>query len=596
MKKGSTIVQILKNFISFYPKEFAFLFLLLILEGLASALSLLAVLPLADFIIDPSMRHFSRLTLKLVDVLLYFNLKPSFWVFGFIFVGLNLLKGLMAVAVKYGIIRIKQNVVHGLFDDALISFFSARWEFFSGSDQGLIINSLTKELSTIGDTMGHLATLFAQVIQLLIYLVVPLSLNPQMTLISLGLSIIFGLPFVFMYKYSKKIAVNNVATANTMTGVLNETIQAAKIILGFGNQDNSRKRYLTAFKNHNYYSLRILVLSTAMPQLFAPLGMLAAVFAMGISLNHGALVSELATVMWSLLAAMPIMSALIQGNVSIRYFLPSYEQFIDLKNRAIENAEIRGDLCFNQLKKEIKLENCSFKYPGRDSTINNCNIIIEKGKMTALVGESGSGKSTITDLILGLQIPFSGKVLIDNIPLSDYNQNSFRNKIGYVPQDPILFNTTILENLIWSNANATEKDCWEALKLANAFNFVNELPEGINTTVGDRGVRLSGGQRQRIALARALVRKPELLILDEATSALDTESEKLIQESINSISDHTSILIIAHRLSTISNSDFVYVLEKGFVVESGNYNLLALKENGKLKSMLSLENSKMHSN
>lgn len=596
MKKESTIVQILKNFLKNYPKEFAFLFLLLILEGLVSALSLLAVMPLADFIIDPTMQHFSKLTQKLVVALQSLNIKPSFWIFGFIFVGLNLLKGLMAVAVKYGIIRIKQNVVHGLFDDALTSFFSARWQFFSGSDQGLIINSLTKELSTIGDTMGHLATLFAQVVQLLIYLIVPLSLNPTMTLISLGLSIIFGMPFILMYKYSRKIAVNNVATANIMTGVLNETIQAAKIILGFGNQDNSRKRYLTAFKNHNYYSLRILVLSTAMPQLFAPLGMLAAVFAMGVSLTQGALVSELATVMWSLLAAMPIMSALIQGNVSIRYFLPSYEQFIELKNRAIENAEIRGKIEFEELRTNIKLENCSFSYPDRDKTINNCNIIIEKGKMTALVGESGSGKSTITDLILGLQIPSSGKILIDNISLSEFNQNSFRNKIGYVPQDPILFHTSILENLKWSNSEASENDCWNALKLSNAFNFVKELPEGINTIVGDRGVRLSGGQRQRIALARALVRNPDLLILDEATSALDSESEKLIQESINTISKNTTILIIAHRLFTISKSDFVYVLEKGQIVESGSYNVLSLKENGKLNKMLKLENSKIHKN
>jgi ATP-binding cassette subfamily B protein len=156
--------------------------------------------------------------------------------------------------------------------------------------------------------------------------------------------------------------------------------------------------------------------------------------------------------------------------------------------------------------------------------------------------------------------------------------------------------TKILENLKWSNSEASENDCWNALKLSNAFNFVKELPEGINTIVGDRGVRLSGGQRQRIALARALVRNPDLLILDEATSALDSESEKLIQDSINTISKNTTILIIAHRLFTISKSDFVYVLEKGQIVESGSYNVLSLKENGKLNKMLKLENSKIHKN
>ena len=152
--------------------------------------------------------------------------------------------------------------------------------------------------------------------------------------------------------------------------------------------------------------------------------------------------------------------------------------------------------------------------------------------MTALVGESGSGKSTITDLILGLQIPSSGQVLIDNIPLSEYQQNSFRERIGYVPQEPILFHMSIRENLLWANEIANEDELWTALKMSNAENFVKQLPQGIDTVVGDRGGRLSGGQRQRIALARALVRKPELIILDEATSNLDVLTEEKIVNTV----------------------------------------------------------------
>ena len=173
--------------------------------------------------------------------------------------------------------------------------------------------------------------------------------------------------------------------------------------------------------------------------------------------------------------------------------------------------------------------------------------------------------------MLGLQTPNECSVFIDGISLKDYKQQSFRKSVGYVPQDPILFHSSIRENLLWSSGSSSEEELWDALDVSNASLFVKQLPQGIDTIVGDRGTRLSGGQRQRIALARALLRKPELLILDEATSALDNESERLIKESINGLSKDTTILIVAHRLSTIKNADQVYVIQNGRIVENGSY-------------------------
>ncbi len=551
-----------------------------------AAMSVLAIVPMADFLLDPSLGKPSRITQVVLRFFSGISMSPSFWFFGFFFVGFNLLKGTLEVAIRYAILRIKYAVVRGLFGDALHTFFKARWEFFSGSEQGRLLNTLNKELNTIGDTLGQLATLFAQVIQIGIYLAVPLWLNAPMTLTALGLTVLFGVPFMLLHRISYRLGKRNTETANVLMGVLSEVLGAARLILGFGRQAQSRERYLMAFDRHVHVTLRSHTLATVVPSFFKPLAMLSVVIAMGFTIQQQARISELAAVMWSLLAAMPILSDLLQGNIQISNFLPSYEQLISLREKAAKVEEIEGRRIFTQMERGVELKDLDFTYPGRIQTLKGLNIHIPKGQMTALVGESGSGKSTVTDLVLGLQIPERGQVLIDGVSLGDWKQNSFRERIGYVPQDPLLFNGSIRDNLLWSFEQAKEDDLWGALRLANAEDFVKELPQGIGTLVGDRGVRLSGGQRQRIALARALLRKPDLLILDEATSSLDSESELLIQQSMEQVAQDTTILVVAHRLSTIAKADQVYVMRHGRVVEEGSFKALSIKPDSILKGMI----------
>ena len=407
-----------------------------------------------------------------------------------------------------------------------------------------------------------------------------------MTLTALGLALLFGLPLMLLHGISYRLGRRNTETANTALGILSEILGAARLILGFGRQSQASGRFLDAFNQHTRATLRSQVLGSAVPRFFQPMGMLAIVIALGFAVQQRANVSELAAVMWSLIAAMPILSALLQGNLSISNFLPSYEQLVLLRKSAAALEEVLGDRPFLRIEKGIEFRELSFTYPSRTQTLVDVSLFIRKGQMTALVGESGSGKSTVTDLILGLQIPEKGEVLLDGVPLSEWQQNSFRERVGYVPQDPQLFHCSIRDNLLWSFDGASESDLWAALKLANAAAFVQDLPQGIDTIVGDRGIRLSGGQRQRIALARALLRKPELLILDEATSALDSESERLIQQSIEQIAHDTTILVVAHRLSTVEKANQVYVLRQGQVVEEGSFSILSVKSGGILNSML----------
>lgn len=583
------LVNIFKGFLSRYPKQFLLLFLLLVVEGLMAGVTVVSLVPLADYMVDPTLVDPSRITVATIKALLTVGLAPSFAAFGTLFVVANLLKGVFDVCIRYTVLRIKYKVVRGLFGDALQSFFQARWEFFSGTEHGKLLGTLNKELNTIGDALGQIATQFAQLIQLVIYLVVPFALNFVMTGTAIGLAFIFALPFFMLHKVGYRLGQRNVETANKALGVLAEILQAARLILSFGRQKQAREHYLKAWDEHTEATLRSQTLASAIPQVYKPFAMLAVVLAMGVSLHQNANVSELAAVMWSLLASLPIISNLVQGNVSISNFLPSYEQLVSLSKEAARHKEVAGFNIFERLKSSISLNNVYFEYPGRKNTIVDVSLKLLKGNMTALVGESGSGKSTVVDLVLGLQHPSVGQVDIDGIAMEQWQQNSFRQLVGYVPQDPLLFHASIRENLIWAREDASEDDLWEALALASADKFVKALPKSLDTIVGERGMRLSGGQRQRIALARALLRKPELLILDEATSALDSESELLIQQAIDGLAHRTTMLVIAHRLSTIAKADRVYVMHQGSVVEEGSFASLSMREGGVLHNMLALQ-------
>jgi ATP-binding cassette subfamily B protein len=372
-------------------------------------------------------------------------------------------------------------------------------------------------------------------------------------------------------------------------GVLAESLSTARLILGFARQHKAIEGYYGAWDRHVVVAIRSEALSLSIHCLFLPFAIAATMIGIGISIGKSDNLAEMAAVLWSLLRAAPIMSELLKTNISLSNFLPSYEQLAKLRMQAEAVKEIQGEKEFQTLEHGISLREVDFAYPGLSETLQKVSLEVQKNQMTALVGASGSGKSTISDLLLGLQVPDQGEVLLDGIPLHDWRQNSFREKIGYIPQDPQLFHCSIRDNLLWSFDRASESEIWEACHLANAEEFVRKLPQGLDTVVGDRGVRLSGGQRQRIALARALLRRPELLILDEATSALDSESEKLIQSAIENLAAESTLLVIAHRLSTVINADQIFVIHEGHVAESGSYADLSTKPGGVFSRMLKLQ-------
>lgn len=225
----------------------------------------------------------------------------------------------------------------------------------------------------------------------------------------------------------------------------------------------------------------------------------------------------------------------------------------------------------NIFTNSITFDDMSFKYPTSDIVLRDINLTIKKGEAVAFVGPSGGGKSTLMDLLLRFYDPISGAIRIDNIDMRDYKMDDVRNLIGMVTQEVILFDDTVAHNISYGRLDASREDIFQAAKAANAHEFILELEEGYETIIGERGVKLSGGQKQRIAIARAILKNPQILIFDEATSSLDGESEYQVQEAIYRLMKDRTTLIIAHRLSTIRNCSKIVVIDKGIIAEQGSH-------------------------
>lgn len=263
------------------------------------------------------------------------------------------------------------------------------------------------------------------------------------------------------------------------------------------------------------------------------------------------------------------------------------ERVLDIleTENAIQDAE--DAIIKNEFSTALTLKNVSFRYE-KDYVLKNFNLTLKKGETIALVGQSGSGKSTIANLVTRFYDLVEGKIEIDGINIKTITQKSLRELMGLVTQDSILFNDTIKENLKIGKPDATDEELLEALRIANALEFVNSLPKGIDTNIGDSGGKLSGGQKQRISIARAVLKNPPLMILDEATSALDTESEQLVQKALENMMQNRTSIVIAHRLSTIKNADKILVLHQGEVVEQGKHDQL-MASDGVYKKLVSMQ-------
>jgi len=464
-------------------------------------------------------------------------------------------------------------------------------------------NNKTAELSSIliRDIAG-MRVAFSQSLQKIIiepisvisFLFLLFIINFKFTILVI---IIIPLSGFFSYKVGQSIRRKSKRSSVQSAGILNiikETLSNIKIVKIFNLENEENEKFVK--ENNKYFNLifKQSRLSNLLTPINETIGLIVGVLLIwfgGISvLQQGAMSSEDFIKFILLLFAMlqPIRK-LANVNVLFQNGIAAAERVFSVFDNHDKIPESKNAFKINSFKNSINFKDVDFKYEGQDSLIlDNINLEICKGQTVAIVGKSGAGKTTLTDLLPRFYDPISGNIFVDKINLKDLNLKNLRDLYGIVTQNVILFNDTIKNNIIHGNKNASENDINKAVKSANIQDLVDKLDNGLNTYIGENGVKLSGGEKQRLSIARALIKNPDILILDEATASLDSESEKKVHSAIDNIIKNRTVIIIAHRLSTIINADKILVMNDGKIVESGSHNEL-LKNNGYYKKLYDIQ-------
>jgi len=458
--------------------------------------------------------------------------------------------------------------------------------FFSKTRSGELINTITTEIERIKQAFGGFAFLLTSSLTVVVYFLSMFLLSWQLTVISVLLFTLLAVGLSTLNARIREASFGVTRASGEFTSTAMEFISGIRTVQAFATQDFERKRFYRASSNIvSAFSKAIRAWALVKPladglATTVLISMIIVAFAVFVA-NGTLQVASLLTFFFVLFRLIPNLQNVNNVLAQLSTLYGSADNIKELLRTDNKQYFQDGEIKFLGLKRAIDFVSVDFGYDASNLVLHDITLTIEQGKMTALVGGSGAGKTTLADLIPRFYDPTQGKVLIDGVDLREFEINSLRRNMAVVSQDTFIFNTTVQNNIAYGTEGTTEEAILEAARLANALEFIQEMPEGFDTQLGDRGVRLSGGQRQRIAIARALLRNPDILILDEATSALDSVSERLIQESLEKLAVGRTVIAIAHRLSTIASADKVVVLEQGRIVEQGKYQEL-LEQRGKL--------------
>lgn len=467
--------------------------------------------------------------------------------------------------------------------------------FFDQNRVGELTSRSTADVQQLQDVLSiTLAELIRQIIILVVGFIYLAWMAPQLLLVMVSTFPVVIIIAMGFGRYIRKLSRKRQDKLAETSTILEETLQAISVVKAFTNEWFERKRYGKSVDDVVAISLSF----ARVRGLFIVFIITALFGAMFFVLWWGATMVEEGTMKSGELVTFITLTAIIGAAVaSLGDFYTQLLRAVGASERIMELLESDSEVGLDEslpalkIKGNIAFNEVEFNYPSRPdlAILKNVNLEIKSGQKIALVGASGGGKSTIVKLLLRFYKLKNGNITIDGEEITDYNLLQLRQNIGIVPQDVILFGGSIRENIAYGKQTATEAEIISAARQANAWEFIDSFPEGLDTIVGERGVQLSGGQRQRVAIARAILKNPSILLLDEATSALDAESERVVQDALNKLMEGRTSIIIAHRLATVRDVDCIYVLEGGKIVEQGNHEELVANDKGVYTQLAKLQ-------
>ena len=580
-KKGSSLGTIW-FFLNRYKLYFLFLIGLALLTGIIESLNVALIYPIISEGMD--LNFTNNAFLNFINPLINrIPVEDGMIRYCIAFIILAIMVFITKLIYYYLSVKFLAIVVVQAKQDVFNKCMGADYQFYVDNKQGELLYKISDAPNAIAKALQVMSSVFVELFLIVSVFTVLLSLSWKLVVVVIICGIIYYyivkyLSLVVSYKTGKKL----LRWGKEERVIVSEYTSGFKQIKVFETLSYWRKLFDRAI-NKYWIAHRKNFFWSRFPEVmiwfivYSLIGVAVIVIKLQYPGNFKTLLPLLGTFAFGVFMILPKISRLGNFRMVFMNMLPNIETVEKLLKDKDYNQIENGEINFRELKKSIEIKNVTFAHKERDILLKDFTLKIEKGKTTALVGASGSGKTTIVNLILRLYDIDEGGVFIDDVNIKEFNIFTFLKKIGYVSQETFIFNGSIKDNITFGN-EYTDEEVIAAAKMANADEFICKMPDKYDTIVGDRGMKLSGGEKQRIAIARAIIRKPEILILDEATSSLDNISEEIVQKAINKVSKKCTTFIIAHRLSTIIDADMINVLSNGKIVERGSHTELLKKK------------------
>ncbi len=504
-----------------------------------------------------------------------------------------LFKNLFNYLASFHIMHLKNGVLRDLRTTMYNKIIELPISYYSEKKKGDVMARMLGDVGEVQNSFFSILELIIKEPLTIVFTIIAMfNISVKLTLFVFVFIPISGFIISRIGKNLKSKSVRAQNEAGHLISIVEESLGGLKVVKSY-NAENTFKNHFTGSVN------RLLKLSNSIGNknnLASPLSEFMGIITIAILLWYGGnlvLIEKtldgavFLTYMGLAYNILTPAKAISKASYSVKNGLAAAQRVFEVLEVENEITNKPDAIIKTDFNESISLENINFRYEN-ENVLKNFSLVVPKGKTIALVGQSGSGKSTISNLLTRFYDVQEGSVKVDGIDIKDMEMHSLRALIGLVTQDSILFNDTIKNNILLGKENATDEEIINALKIANAYEFVKDLPEGIETNIGDAGNKLSGGQKQRLSIARAVLKNPPIMILDEATSALDTESERLVQRALENMMQNRTSIVIAHRLSTIQKADNIVVMQKGEIVEQGTHEEL-LAKNGMYSKLVMMQ-------